>query len=413
VVLVSLGTALLAGLSVMLFHHPFHEFMSGMLGFDEPYGDALGAVVMVLTAFAIQFFSSELFFRDENFGMAKLSEGQIDSKEAELHAAMQKIGQELASFPEFNRVVHRQLSAITEETEQSALNIMQALERVDANITSLSAFVAESASHSSEQMQETDQQISQNNQLIDAMRTYIQRRIELANSDQARVSQVVGEARSLDSLVGLIKNIAGQTNLLSLNAAIEAARAGEYGRGFAVVADEVRKLSNQTEQAVAQVRDGIENVASTIERQFQEQLNEANNQNEVAALETFSKQLANLGQRYGELVEQNAQTLERIKASNAELSSMFMDVMATIQFQDVTRQQIEHVLHALDLLEEHMQSLHKGLLAPDETLAITPLSQHLETMFDNYVMDSQRSQHNQAIQRSSPGFGSGPKVELF
>ena len=76
--------------------------------------------------------------------------------------------------------------------------------------------------------------------------------------------ELIANAKKTDEIVGFIKQVAGQTNLLGLNAAIEAARVGEAGKGFGVVAEEVRKLAAASAESVKTISGALGNIAASI-----------------------------------------------------------------------------------------------------------------------------------------------------
>ncbi len=116
--------------------------------------------------------------------------------------------------------------------------------------------VASAAEQSAMAMREAAQTAGALIKVINDTRDEVDSATEIANlaTNHARTAVSVSEtlsqqAGAIESILGLIREIAGQTNLLALNATIEAARAGDAGRGFAVVAQEVKSLANQTSNA--------------------------------------------------------------------------------------------------------------------------------------------------------------------
>ncbi|WP_442852905.1 methyl-accepting chemotaxis protein [Bacillus sp. OxB-1] len=83
--------------------------------------------------------------------------------------------------------------------------------------------------------------------------------IKKSASDMQRImGQLDLSSKEIQNVITIVRTIADQTNLLSLNSGIEAARAGAYGKGFAVVAEEIRKLADETKQSIGQITDLIQ-----------------------------------------------------------------------------------------------------------------------------------------------------------
>ena len=398
--LVLISAALLISIGVFFLHEWYHTDLIQFLGISRRLADTLGTLGILLAFVIAQRILSAIYFKDAYFGLQRqLEDTRPRCPSNQICKRVAVTG--LKEIEPVSNLVINQLKSVTEQTEKAAFDVSQRLQTIDEVVVGLTGFVAEATSESASSAIESEAKIAENKTLIVQLESFIQQHIKETQNDAVVNNSVIEKARHLQTLVALIHDVASQTNLLALNAAIEAARAGEAGRGFAVVADEVRKLSHQTENSVKKIEEGILGVSQLIENQLAVKLANANDDAERTTLKKFSQQLNLLGRSYEQLTQREQAILARIGSTSSQLTAMFMDTMASVQFQDITRQQIEHVIESVRHIDTHAHEIASLIEHGDESggaePVLKPLKDELDSMYSRYVMDEQRDVHQRTL----------------
>ncbi len=161
--------------------------------------------------------------------------------------------------------------------------------------------------------------------------------VEVIGRVSGSIQQLTESTFKIEKVIGVIADIAEQTNLLALNAAIEAARAGEHGRGFAVVADEVRTLSKRTADSTGEIRQWVGDL--------------------VEGVQGVDHQIAEMK----EAGLDSRQTLEELKAHLVSMNHRFSDLeLRSATINDalmLQREEIDRVGLRSDALDAHGATL--------------------------------------------------------
>ncbi|MBE8590655.1 methyl-accepting chemotaxis protein [Pseudomonas sp. MAFF 301449] len=231
--------------------------------------------------------------------------------------------QQLASAAEEMSSVMEQstrgLQAQNDEIEQAATAVTQMSAAVDE--------VAGNAVSSAEASQASDEDSKHGHYQISETISSIQNLVDEVLGASNKAEGLAVQAQDISKVLEVIRGIAGQTNLLALNAAIEAARAGEAGRGFAVVADEVRSLAQRTQDSTEE----IEQMISAIQQ---------GTQNTVEALNSSADHAGQTLQR----ANSAGSALEKITAAISQISQRNLVIASAAEQQALVAREVDRSL---------------------------------------------------------------------
>lgn len=327
---------------------------------DEGFGGEvreLSAALKEMIASLLEHISkAEAMSADAQAQTIKAEEAMREAEIARKNAEQSKRDGMLAAAGQLEDVVNI-ISAASEELsaqiEQSDRGSSEQASKVGETATAMEEMnstvleVARNASAASDASAQTRAKAEEGARVVHEAVSGIQDVQAVSLSLKDDMTKLAEQAQAISTIMGVISDIADQTNLLALNAAIEAARAGEAGRGFAVVADEVRKLAEKTMTSTTDVGNAIKSIQQSVKQSIGQV-------ERAAELIDIATQRSNKsGEALNEIVAMVDGTADQVRA-----------IATASEQQSSTSEEINRSIgHINDIAEQTTQAMHEAAKA--------------------------------------------------
>lgn len=356
----------------------------GIVRFLAAAGLAVAAIVVLIRMVRKQ--ESDVEAREE-----QLQKEALAVIEKQIAPCAQTMSERAKLIPVFTK----QLRDVIDQTENAALSMGESFMGISERANTLAgtagdAFRMFAAEGGGESMTEVSRRtmigvIESMNSIVPTLREALE-----------QMETIIQQTRGIGQIVTEIEGIADQTNMLALNAAIEAARAGEHGRGFAIVADEVRKLSDRSNSAASQIRKNtiaVERDVTRIHANFHA-VCDASAEKSKTAEDEVSQALRNID----DTVRTAGERMNALSTDTETIAREIGNIVVSMQFQDITRQRIEHVIEPLERLKEELDGMAQKTQNMTSKMQAFEVHQGAAWLEQMYTMESEREAMRAALE---------------
>jgi methyl-accepting chemotaxis protein len=280
---------------------------------------------------------------------------QMQRSLREIIHSMAATAEHVASASEEISSTATQMAQGAEVQRDQASQVARAMQEMSSTVLQ----VSENSNKAAEAARQAAETARQGGKVVQDTLAKMQAISESVSGTSKKILELGKSSDQIGRIIGVIDDIADQTNLLALNAAIEAARAGEQGRGFAVVADEVRKLAERTTTATKEIARMIENIQGETKSAVEAMDRETRHANEGVATTAEAgaslEQIIRMAEQVGEMILHIATAATQQSSTTEQVSGSMEQIANLIKESAVGAQQSAKACHDLSGLALDLQ----------------------------------------------------------